>query len=114
MLSDLFLSNYDNELRGCYEACIFRMCYAMALYSIPLLNSTLKAKHGLALNLCGFFLCVPLPSLLKSEGYPYCYGILGNFVQFGANSSFIKPLTRNHLYLVLRVPRVMGNFVHLL
>ena len=32
-------------------------------------------------------------------------GIMGNFVQFLVHSSSLKPLTRNHSYLIWRVPK---------
>ena len=58
--------------------------------------------------LCGCSLGGPLLSLLKSGCYPFSmelWVILCNFWPILKKSSSIKPLTRNHSYLVWRVSR---------
>ena len=57
-------------------------------------------------SLCGCFLGRSL-LCLNQGGTPIFDRIMGNFVQFFTNlkKSYIKSLTRNHSYLVWRVPR---------
>ena len=107
-LYDLFSLNYANELLGSYVTSIFTMYYYMSLCNIPLLTPSLEPLHWFALY-CGCSWVGPLLSLLKAGCYPYFswnYGIiLCNFWPILKKSSSIKPLTRNHSYLVWRVPR---------
>ena len=82
----------------------------MSLCNIQLLTPSLEPLHWFALY-CGCSWVGPLLSLLKAGCYPYFswnYGIiLCNFWPILKKSSSIKPLTRNHSYLVWRVPETL-------
>ena len=84
------------------------MYYYMSLCNIPLLTS-LEQLHGFASNFVWMFLGWTPTKMLKSGYYPYFSWSNGinvcNFWPILKKNSSLKPLTRNHSYLVWRVPR---------
>ena len=83
-------------------------CY-MSLCNIPLLTSSLEPLHEFASNLVWMFLGWTPTKFDKIGVLPLflmeLWVILCNFWPILKKSSSIKPLTRNHSYLVWRVPR---------
>ena len=80
----------------------------MSLCNIPFLTSFLETLHGFASNFVWVFLWWRPTKFLKIGVLPLfvmeLWVILCNFWPILKKSS-IKPLTRNHSYLVWRVPR---------
>ena len=80
----------------------------MSLCIIPLLTSSLEPLHGFALNFVLMFLGWTPAMFVIIGVLPLFFMeflvILCNFWPSLKKSSFIKPLTRNHSYLVWRVP----------
>ena len=81
----------------------------MSLSNIPFLTSSLEQLHRFASNFVCIFLGWTLTKFVKIGGLPLFFMellvILCNFWPNLKKSSSIKPLTRNHSYLVWRVPR---------
>ena len=81
----------------------------MSLCNIPLLTSSLETLHGFASNFVWMFLEWTQTKFVKngvlSLFFIELWVILCNFLPILKKSSSIKPLTRNHSYLVWRVPR---------
>ena len=68
-------------------------------------TSSLKPLHGFASNFVWMFLGWTPTKFVKIESKMELWVILCNFWPILKKSSSIKPLTRNHSYLVWRVPR---------
>ena len=87
------------------------MYYYMSLCNIPLLTSTLEPLHGFASNFVWMFLGWTPTKFVKIGMLPIFFMelwvILYIFLPMLKKFSSIKPLTRNHSYLVWRVP--MGS-----
>ena len=85
------------------------MYYHMSLCNIPFFTSSLETLHGFASNVVWVFLCWTPTNFVKIEVLPLLFMelwvILCNFWPILKKSSSIKQLTRNHSYLVWRVPR---------
>ena len=105
---DLFSSNYSNELLGSYVTWIFTIYYYMSLCNILFLTSSLEPLHEFASNYVWMFLGWSPTNIVKFGVLPQFFMelwvILCNFCPILKKSS-IKPLTRNHSYLVWRVLR---------
>ena len=85
------------------------MYYYMSLCNIPFFISSLEPLHGFASYFVWMFLGGTPTKFVKIRVLPKFFMelwvILCNFWSIFKKSSFIKPLARNHSYLVWRVPR---------
>ena len=94
---------------GSYVTCIFTISNYMSLCNIPLLTSSLEPLYGFDSNFV-WIVVGWTPTKLVKIGvlllfFMELWVILCNFWPILKKSSSIKPLTRNHSYLVWRVPR---------